>query len=69
MVFRTTIPRDPAINLIFAPTDSLAGTLSELQSYSVGLKAYRELADELDRRFPKQESIQTTSAKSFAGVT
>lgn len=69
MVFLTTIPRDPAMNLIFAPTDSLTATLNELQSYSVGLKAYRELADELDRRFPKQELIRTPSAKSFAGVT
>ncbi len=51
IVFRTLVPRDPALNVLFSPTGRIESVLKELHAFSIGLKAYGELADELEERF------------------
>lgn len=70
MVFKSIIPRDPALNLLFSPVDPLQQVLDELSTFSVGLKAYQELADELQDRYLVRTdlSVRTKSVNSMAGV-
>lgn len=51
LVFQSLIPRDPQLHRLYSGSMSVSELIREIESTSIGLQAYDELAEEIEEKF------------------